>query len=330
MITCEDIYRLYSHATPKSEVWQAYKGKTNPNKTAWDIAMENRDMKIAALLSGSDPKEDKLAAIYGNMDIFQALYSKNMEALNALLHSGVELQTVCEHKEMYDFFGKSPLACALIWFIELPEAAEMILAAGANPNYCFADENTAFSVMIGKDFPSRYTERCADILKQMSQSGWNPEMPVDKEGNTALSLACRYVGYSSGKIAIHYLMEIKATVNPVNLFGQTPLMILYGGHPALPGLQPYGWKVNGDEETFILEILLEAGADTGKKDNWGNTVLHYIAASCRDTGAKNAMNLLLDFKFPDIYAINNEGLTALDIATNRNNEAVVEFLLNYS
>lgn len=42
------------------------------------------------------------------MDIFQAMYMKDMEALDAILRSGADLQTVCEHKDMYDFEGKSP------------------------------------------------------------------------------------------------------------------------------------------------------------------------------------------------------------------------------
>lgn len=92
--------------------------KTGNGETAWDIAIENKAMKIAALLSGSDPETDELAARHGNMDLFQAMWKRNTDALNALLDSGVELQTVCEHKEMYDFYGKSPLACALTWFYD--------------------------------------------------------------------------------------------------------------------------------------------------------------------------------------------------------------------
>lgn len=36
------------------------------------------------------------------------MYMKDMEALDAILRSGADLQTVCEHKDMYDFEGKSP------------------------------------------------------------------------------------------------------------------------------------------------------------------------------------------------------------------------------
>ena len=69
--------------------------KSNSGKTAWDAAIENKAMKIAAFLSGSDPDVDELSALHGNMDIFQAMYMKDMEALDAILRSGADLQTVC-------------------------------------------------------------------------------------------------------------------------------------------------------------------------------------------------------------------------------------------
>ncbi|MCS2761601.1 hypothetical protein NXV13_11280 [Bacteroides ovatus] len=56
------------------------------------------------------------------MDIFQAMYMKDMEALDAILRSGADLQTVCEHKDMYDFESKSPLACAFSWFDSIQDA----------------------------------------------------------------------------------------------------------------------------------------------------------------------------------------------------------------
>lgn len=120
--------------------------KSNSGKTAWDAAIENKAMKIAAFLSGSDPDVDELSTLHGNMDIFQAMYMKDMEALDAILRSGADLQTVCEHKDMYDFEGKSPLACAFSWFDSIQDAPAMILNGGANPNYRFPNEETAFSV----------------------------------------------------------------------------------------------------------------------------------------------------------------------------------------
>ncbi len=306
--------------------------KTGNGETAWDIAIEDKAMKIAALLSGSDPETDEPAARHGNMDLFQAMWKRNTDALNALLDSSVELQTVCEHKEMYDFYGKSPLACALTWFDDLPEFAEMLLKAGADPNFRFADENTAFEIGAKVNLCSSKKERYTALLEQMTECGWDIEMSADKEGNSALAVACRYSGHNWGNAAIPHLLKSGASVNAVNRFGQTPLMLLYGGcaWDGRSPYKPYDGRVNGDEEAKFLEMLLEAGADTGKKDIWGNTLLHYIAASCRDAGAKNAMELLADFGVPNVNEVNNEGLTALDIATEKDNEAMVKFLLKYA
>ena len=98
------------------------------------------------------------------MDIFQAMYMKDMEALDAILRSGADLQTVCEHKDMYDFESKSPLACAFSWFDSIQDAPAMILNGGANPNYRFPNEETAFSVWVSKDYFCKDTEVYKGLL----------------------------------------------------------------------------------------------------------------------------------------------------------------------
>ena len=44
---------------------------------------------------------------------------------------------------------------------------------------------------------------------------------------------------------------------------------------------------------------------------------------------KEAVGLVMDFGKPDVNAVNNEGKTALDIATEKNDESLVKFLLKY-
>ena len=96
----------------------------------------------------------------------------------------------------------------------------------------------------------------------------------------------------------------------------------------LPRSYPYGGRCCTEEDADILEVLLEAGADINAKDKWGNTLLHYIAGSSQ-RGAKEAVGLVMDFGKPDVNAVNNEGKTALDIATEKNDESLVKFLLKY-
>lgn len=299
-------------------------------KTAWDSAIDYKAMKIAALLAGFDPDEDKLAAIHGGMDIFQAMYCKNMEALDAALLSRPDLQTVCEHKKLVEFLGKSPLGCAFDWFSTIPEAPVKLLEAGADPNYRYPDEGTAFATWISKDYSSRDTGLYVEILRLMKKKDWNPELPADREGNTALALCCRNAGYRLARIATEFLLGERANTNSTNNYGQTPLMLLYGAHPANGRYKPYGWPVNDDEALELMEKLLEAGADTGRTDIWGNTLLHYMAPVCRNTAAQKAVGLLLDFSLPDAGAVNNDGLTAMDIASEYNNDNFVRLLVKYS
>ena len=305
--------------------------KDGIGKTAFDIAVESGARKIGALLSGQDPETDELAALAGGLDIFQALWHNDMTALDALSRSGVDTQSICEDKDMTDFKGKSPLGCALAW--ENFTAAEMLLRGGADPNFRDAEERTAFAVWMGnRGHEHEDKEECLHFLQCLTECGWDPESPADKEGNTALSVACRGAGYDTGIWAVRYLVENGADVNAANMQGQTPAMNLYGGRywngnipriAALPRSYPY----DGRAET--LEILLEAGADINARDKWGNTLLHYIAASSM-RGSKEAAALVMDFGTPDVNAVNNEGKTVLDIATEKNDEALVKFLLKYS
>ncbi|MCS2761600.1 hypothetical protein NXV13_11275 [Bacteroides ovatus] len=85
----------------------------------------------------------------------------------------------------------------------------MILNGGANPNYRFPNEETAFSVWVSKDYFCKDTEVYKGLLDLMKEKGWNPELPVDTEGNTALALSCRHTGYRLGKTAFGWLLKGK-------------------------------------------------------------------------------------------------------------------------
>ena len=306
-------------------------------KTAFDIAMESGARKIGALLSGQDPETDELAALAGGLDIFQALWYNDDTALGALLRSGADPQAICEDEKFHVFQGKSPLGCALTW--ENFTVAEMLLRGGANPDFKDAEERTAFAVWMNQNgHRHEDKETCLHFLQGLTECGWNPESPADKEGNTALSVACRGAGYDTGVWAVRYLVEIGADVNAANMQGQTPAMNLYGGRfwngniprfEALPRSYPYGGRACTEQDAGTLETLLEAGANINARDKWGNTLLHYIAASSM-SGSKEAVSLVMEFGIPDVNAVNNEGLTALDIATEKNDESLVKFLLKYS
>lgn len=309
--------------------------RNKSGKTAFDLAMECGARWIGALLSGLNPETDELAARSGGLDIFQALYYQDMRAVDALLCSGIELQTVCEHEAMSGFYGKSPLACALVW--DNVEAVKMLLRAGADTNWKSPEERTAFASWMEKDRGST-SEGESAILELMTQYGWLIEAAVDKEENSALSFACRHAYKEIGNVAIHYLVGIGADVNVRNSQGQTPLMNLYGGRfwngnipvfAGLPRSYPYGSRYCDENDAETLEFLLGAGAKADATDQWGNSILHYIAGSSQGR-SKKAAEMVFDFGPPDVTALNNEGKTAIDIAVEQNDEALVKLLLRYS
>ena len=120
----------------------------------------------------------------------------------------------------------------------------------------------------------------------------------------------------------------------IRIRGKKTLDLRYQGERAYPGIRRYKKAhlpiaVAEESAAETLEILLEAGADINATDKWGNTLLHYIAASST-SGSKEAAALVMDFGTPDVNDVNNEGLTALDIAANKNDESLVKFLLKYS
>ena len=263
--------------------------KNNCGKTPFLIAAERGAWKIGALLSGQEPETDELAAITGGLNLFQALWYGAEEALDALLRSGADTQVVCEDNGMTDFKGKSPLGCALTW--ENFSAAELLLRGGADPNFRDSEERTAFAVwMSNRGHGCEYKEPCLHFLQCLTVCGWDLESPADKEGNTALSVACRGAKYDTGIWAVRYLVENGADVNAHNMQGQTPAMNLYGGRywdgniPRFSGFArsyPYDGRACTEQDAETLEVLLEAGADINVKDKWGNTLWQNIINSCQ-------------------------------------------------
>lgn len=62
-------------------------------------------------------------------------------------------------------------------------------------------------------------------------------------------------------------------------------------------------------------------------DKNGNTPLHYAAQNPSANSAKEMAEMLFDFDFKNIDAVNIDGKTALEIATDNDNEPLVKFIL---
>lgn len=67
--------------------------------------------------------------------------------------------------------------------------------------------------------------------------------------------------------------------------------------------------------------------DVEGRDRDGNTVLHYAAMNSNDSVAKEMVEMLFEFDFKDAEVANNDGKTALEIATDQDNEPLVKLIL---
>lgn len=121
-------------------------------------------------------------------------------------------------------------------------------------------------------------------------------------------------GYNNGKMNYHFavaMVDGGCDVNMSNLKGVTALMIV----------------AQASDDTELLVSLLEADADMNAVDQNGDTPLHYAERNHSDSTAKEMAEMLFEFGFKNVEAANNDGKTALEIATDANNELLVRLIL---
>jgi ankyrin repeat protein len=205
------------------------------------------------------------------------------------------------------------------------EAAEALLAAGADPSFKDGSGHAAISCLFSDNFKGNFNAKAIEekyisrLIKAMLGAGYKIDETVDDDGNTLLLLACKSSGGSAYKgrtkkgDAIEEALKNKAGINLTNRFGETALMHV----------------CSRDFETMekVQLSLLESGAGTGAFDKNGDTALHYAARNSDNTAAKTLCDMLLEFG-ADAKAVNNEGKTALDIAAETNNEPLAKILLS--
>jgi len=164
--------------------------------------------------------------------------------------------------------------------------------------------------------------------------------------------------YTMGETALHralapeiiclapaeHLLHAGADPNSLNSLGLSPLYQLtyWQNKDPFQGLklmQQYGAEINfynkegrspvmyaafDSTGSVILQAFIEAGADTGATDNYGNTLLH-LAAENRKEGAGERIRLLLK-SISDFDRQNDYGKTPLDIALKQKNSEAVQGL----
>lgn len=288
--------------------------KNNSGETALDIAVESNAKEIAALLNGYSLEEN-------SSNIYKAIESRDYEALTALCQTGDTINGVCDDEG--EFTGMTPLAMAC--YLLDRRLVEILLSHGAIPGHKDSGGRTAIARWFAYrgdayfDYTKAEQKEPERILQLLLDKGLDVDGFINDKSDTAVLAACREAdrgtGYNGTRMCYalaEYLIQSGADVNISNIDGITPLMVI---------------SMKDDADTRNLQImLLEAGARVDAIDKDGNTALHY-AASNRNAGiGKEMTEMLFDFGCTDTGIVNNAGKTALEIAAEHNNEALVKLL----
>ena len=295
--------------------------KNDQELSAIDIAIQSKAGKIAVLLQGGDPN-DSVQIRTGGMTLAQAVIHNVLDAVRANVELGADINGIVDEG---DFKEMTPLAIACYTFNLA--AVELLLALGADPDFKDANGMTALArwFMYLGDFHlngKKARERIpAQILKALIKSGMDKNAAINDKGDTPLLGACACAnqgrGYSDtprlGYAIAQALIAAHCDPNRSNLKGVTPIMPLCAEE--------------GENIANLLADLLEAGAELGAVDQNGNTPLHYAAQNGAANTAKELAELLFNYGFEHTDAVNNEGKSALEIASENNNEPLVQLIL---
>jgi ankyrin repeat protein len=300
--------------------------KNEHGKKALDIAIDSNAKKIAAYLSGmlaDDDDGDSASIAAGGMTLHQAAEKGDAAAIKAIAATGAGINGLYDGDApaLSGFKGCTALsvACAFLQ----AGGVEAQLSCGADPAVKDGNGRAAASYLASDLRASLNTsvfeeKRIPKIIKNIINAGMDINLPVNNDGDTLLVLACKsprgtgYNHYTLKGVIIDEAMKHKPDVNLANRFGQTALM--------------HACARDFDIMENLQLALLEQGADVSAADQNGDTALHYAARNDSKTGAKTLCDMLLKFG-AGANAVNNAGKTALDIATEQNNEPLVKLLL---
>ncbi|MFC4209734.1 ankyrin repeat domain-containing protein [Pedobacter lithocola] len=265
--------------------------------------------EVAALISGD---ENDVAT--GGMTIHEAVLNRDPVAVSALIDSGVDLN------EIDDKYRRTPLMLACEYASE--PLVKLLVEGGADINFKAGNGETAVFYLLTKAIinlgrgMSQNNKEVVTMLRTLLSNGMDVNAAVDNEGNTALNLLCQadyYLADLNPSFA-EELIDAGADVNQANQSGKTPLM---------------SFAQRGNEMKYgIAELLIDNDASVTYIDQSGNTALIYAAGNRDQMSGKRMVSLILEKDKSILEHVNNVGQTAMDVAIQQNNEAVVKQLIN--
>lgn len=274
---------------------------------------QQADVKeIAAILYG-----DESALITGGMDLHQAVLNRDLNAVEALLQQGEDINQVSDH------FGKTALMLACEY--PHPEMVQLLVNYQADINLKLGTNGTTAVYYLlekaiynlGRGVQGGQPDR---VIRQIFQLLLDHDLQVNDtihqhDGTTALMhlVSNQQLAGLMNSMA-EDLIDAACNINQTNNSGQTALML-----SAFTG--------NEDRDN-IVELLLDNDANTSLLDKESHTALMYAALNHNAMSAKKIGTLLLHADASMIHQVNNQGKTALDIAIEHNNEALVKVILN--
>jgi ankyrin repeat protein len=275
--------------------------------TALTYAQRSGVKEVAALISG-----DESDVATGGMTIHEAVLNRDPVAVQALIDSKVDLN------EIDDKYRRTPLMLAC----EYPSAAllKLLVEGGADVNFRTGSGETAVYYLISKSLSnfgrgmSQDLKDVVQMLRTFLTNGLEVDATIDNEGNTGVNLLCQ-AGYLAdlNTRLVEEFVEAGADINKPNQSGKTPLM---------------SFAQLGNEVKYnIAELLLDNNADVSYVDKIGNTALIYAAENSDHMSAKRVVSMILDKDRSILEKVNNAGQTAMDVAIQHNNEAVVKQLI---
>ncbi|MDR3282409.1 MAG: ankyrin repeat domain-containing protein [Candidatus Methanoplasma sp.] len=301
--------------------------KDRYGKSAKELAFDCKDSRIAAVLNGTYDSNATEGLNTKGMNLAQAVGRSDYEALAAIIEAGADPNAahgVEESAGGISLGGKLPLAIAC----ELLDnkAAKMLLDAGADPNLKDSQGNTPLAYATSVNAAVRANDSVfknsvvESLVKDQTEKGLSLDAPVDNEGNTLLTKAAKMIdtarGYGGSTLPgrlLTALLRSGADSNSADHNRVTSLMA--------------ACAVRGRYGEDAQLALLEKGANVSAADDKGRTPLMYAASNYDRITGRNMAEMLFEFGDPDVLAVGNDRKGALDIATEKNNEEFVKYIL---